>query len=105
MEIPVTLTTNHPSTRDDAVAGPLTGIRVLDISTVYAAPITAMLLGDYGADIVKVEHPRGDPARTHGWSPQRAGTVVEGHRPQQAGHDPELRHRGGPGHSAPPRGR
>jgi crotonobetainyl-CoA:carnitine CoA-transferase CaiB-like acyl-CoA transferase len=49
-------------------AGPLSGIRVLDVSTVYAAPITAMLLGDYGADVIKVEHPRGDPARTHGWS-------------------------------------
>jgi crotonobetainyl-CoA:carnitine CoA-transferase CaiB-like acyl-CoA transferase len=46
--------------------GPLSGIRVLDLSTVYAAPITAMLLGDYGADVLKVEHPRGDPARTHG---------------------------------------
>src|SRR5438128_11605029 len=48
--------------------GPLNGIRVLDIATVYAAPITAMLLGDYGADVLKIEHPRGDPARTHGHS-------------------------------------
>ena len=47
-------------------AGPLAGLRVLDLGTVYAAPITAMLLGDWGADVIKVEHPRGDPARTHG---------------------------------------
>jgi crotonobetainyl-CoA:carnitine CoA-transferase CaiB-like acyl-CoA transferase len=38
------------------------------LSTVYAAPITAMLLGDFGADVVKVEHRAGDPARTHGFS-------------------------------------
>ena len=50
--------------------GPLGGVRVLDFSTVYAAPITAMLLGDWGADVLKVEQPTGDPARTHGWSVQ-----------------------------------
>src|SRR5215218_7136837 len=53
--------------------GPLAGIRVLDVSTVYAAPITAMLLGDYGADVIKVEHPKGDPARTHGWNREGHG--------------------------------
>jgi crotonobetainyl-CoA:carnitine CoA-transferase CaiB-like acyl-CoA transferase len=54
-------------------AGPLAGIKVLDVSTVYAAPITAMLLGDLGADVVKVEHPKGDPARTHGWNREGHG--------------------------------
>jgi crotonobetainyl-CoA:carnitine CoA-transferase CaiB-like acyl-CoA transferase len=48
--------------------GPLNGLRVLDISTVYAAPIAATLLGDFGADVITDEHPRGDPARGHGWS-------------------------------------
>lgn len=51
---------------DGPARGPLAGLRVLDLGTVYAAPITAMLLGDWGADVIKVEHPKGDPARTHG---------------------------------------
>jgi crotonobetainyl-CoA:carnitine CoA-transferase CaiB-like acyl-CoA transferase len=55
------------------VAGPLAGIKVLDVSTVYAAPITAMLLGDLGAEVIKVEHPKGDPARTHGWNREGHG--------------------------------
>ena len=42
------------------------------------APITAMLLGDYGADVLKVEHPRGDPARTHGWSVRSTATACGG---------------------------
>lgn len=42
-------------------SGPLEGISVLDISTMLAAPIAATILGDFGADVLKVEEPgRGD---------------------------------------------
>jgi crotonobetainyl-CoA:carnitine CoA-transferase CaiB-like acyl-CoA transferase len=45
---------------------PLEGLRVLDVATLFAGPLAATMLGDFGADVVKVEHPRGDPLRTHG---------------------------------------
>lgn len=46
--------------------GPLQGVRVLDLATILAGPIAAMLLGDLGSEVIKVEHPRGDPLRHHG---------------------------------------
>lgn len=49
------------------MSGPLEGIRVVDAATLFAGPIAAMHLGDMGADVVKVEHPRRpDPSRGHG---------------------------------------
>jgi crotonobetainyl-CoA:carnitine CoA-transferase CaiB-like acyl-CoA transferase len=51
--------------------GPLEGIRVLDCATIIAAPFSAMLLADFGADVIKVEHPRGDGLRLSG--PQKDG--------------------------------
>lgn len=48
-------------------AGPLAGVRVLDCSTILAGPLTCQILGDFGADVIKIEHPsRPDGMRGHG---------------------------------------
>jgi crotonobetainyl-CoA:carnitine CoA-transferase CaiB-like acyl-CoA transferase len=55
------------SPEEPARPGPLDGLRVLDLATIYAGPLIAQLLGDFGADVVKVEHPvHGDGLRGHG---------------------------------------
>src|SRR5439155_18605638 len=57
-----------------AVTRPLEGIRVVEAATLFAAPLASMLLGDFGADVVKIEHPsRPDPARGHGASKDGIG--------------------------------
>jgi formyl-CoA transferase len=53
------------------VTDALQGLKVLDVATLFAGPLAATLLGDHGAEVIKIEHPRGDPSRTHG--AQRAG--------------------------------
>ncbi|MEV2214374.1 CoA transferase [Streptomyces sp. NPDC050997] len=53
---------------------PLTGLRVLDLATLFAGPLAATMLGDFGAEVIKVEHPtRPDPSRGHGPSKNGVG--------------------------------
>ena len=51
----------------------LAGLRVLDVSTLFAGPLAATMLGDFGAEVVKIEHPKGDPVRNHGASKDGVG--------------------------------
>lgn len=78
---PVTFTEESPPTataapvRSAAAVGPdparqppglpLAGLRVMDISTYFAAPFAGALLANFGADVVKLEPPDGDPYRVH----------------------------------------
>src|SRR5215212_3643397 len=51
----------------------LEGIKVIDAATLFAGPLAATVLGDFGAEVIKVEHPRGDPSRSHGFAKDGVG--------------------------------
>jgi crotonobetainyl-CoA:carnitine CoA-transferase CaiB-like acyl-CoA transferase len=56
------------STERDAASGPLSGLTVVDLTRALAGPHAAMMLGDLGADVIKVENPDGGDD-TRGWGP------------------------------------
>jgi len=55
---------------------PLAGIRVMDVATVIAAPYCATLLGEFGADVLKVEHPVGGDALRRFGTPSKRGDTL-----------------------------
>lgn len=58
-----------PEEADQAAPAALEGLRVVDISTIIAGPLIGTLMADFGADVIKVEHPEyGDGIRRMGWS-------------------------------------
>ena len=57
-----------------AQARPLDGIRVLEMGQLLAGPFAGCVLGYFGAEVIKIEPPRGDPIR--GWRVVRDGTSL-----------------------------
>ena len=82
--------------RNDTQPGPLSDLRVLELGTLIAGPLAGRWLADFGAEVIKIEHPsQGDPLRK--WGMSWDGTDSLWHLVQSRGkqsvaadlHDPE----------------
>ena len=51
-------------TKGEGMMKPLEGIKVVELTTYFAAPACGRMLADWGAEVIKVEGPKGDPYRT-----------------------------------------
>jgi crotonobetainyl-CoA:carnitine CoA-transferase CaiB-like acyl-CoA transferase len=65
-----------------APAGPLAGVKIIDLTSVMMGPYATMILGDYGADVIKVESPEGDVMRHAApmRHPQMGAMYLQGNR-------------------------
>ena len=63
-------------------AGPLAGVKIIDLTSVMMGPYATMILGDYGADVIKVESPEGDVMRHAApmRHPQMGAMYLQGNR-------------------------
>ena len=57
------MTAHSQKEANAAAAGPLAGVKIIDLTSVMMGPYATMILGDYGADVIKVESPDGDVTR------------------------------------------
>ena len=57
---------SQDDTSDSPATGPLSGVRVIDMTTMLMGPFATQIMGDYGADVIKVEAPQGDLMRQVG---------------------------------------
>ena len=79
------------------MATPLDGIRVLDLSRFIAGPLCAQLLGDMGAEVIKLERPRGEDARDQGALYMGESVYAMAYNRNKHGITLDTRHRAAPG--------